>query len=265
MTAGPELVAAARLLLVAERGGTRIDGLPESLCPATLAAGYAIQDAFAALWGAPAAGWKIAATSAGGRAMLGVEGPLAGRLFADRMHASGDVVPLPATGLGVMEVELAFSVGRPLVPRAAAWDPAEAADAMASLHVAVELPQTRFRDVAAVGAPQVAADNACGGPLVLGPPVPEALWLSRGRDLSAVSGWIGSAGETPAEGRGANVLGDPLAALAWLVQAVTGRGISIAAGEVISTGSVTTPPEVSSGAQVLAELGGLGQLRFSVA
>jgi 2-keto-4-pentenoate hydratase len=263
MTAGRDIAAAARRLLAAERAGIRIDGLPGNLCPSTLDEGYAMQDALAALWGAPAAGWKVAATSAGGRALLGVEGPLAGRLFADRMHAPDDVVPLPATAMGLMEVELAFTVRCPLRPRAAPWNADEAADAMASLHIAVELPQTRFFHVAVVGAPQVAADNACGGVLVLGPPVPEALW--RRRDLSAVEGRIGSGGARPAEGRGANVLGDPLASLVWLVQAVTGRGIAIAPGEVISTGSVTPPPEVASGAEVLAELAGLGQLRFSVA
>jgi len=195
--------------------------------------------------------------------VLGVEGPLAGRLFADRMHAPGDVVPLPATAMGVMEVELAFTVGRRLTARAAPWDPDEISRAMASLHVAVELPQTRFRDVASIGAPQALSAATCGGALVLGPPVPEALW--RGSDLAAVEGRIGSSAGVPAEGRGANVLGDPLAALVWLVRAVTGRGIAIAPGEVIATGSVTPPPKVAKGARVLAELCGLGQLRFSVA
>ena len=74
MTAPAEAAAAA--LLLAERSGERLDALPAELRPATLAEGHAIQDAFATQWGAPVAGWKIGATSAGGRVMLGVDGPV---------------------------------------------------------------------------------------------------------------------------------------------------------------------------------------------
>lgn len=252
---------AAALLLSADRSGDRIESLPASLQPADLAEGYAIQDEFARQWGAPAAGWKIAATSAGGRATLGVSGPLAGRLFADRLYGPGDRVPRAATAMGVLEVELAFTFAAPLAPRPHRTRD-EVAAAVGSLHIAVEIPQTRFRQVAAVGMPQVAADNACGGALVLGPPLPPDRW--RDLDLAAVEGRIGSEGGASAEGRGANVLGHPLDALVWLVQAVNDRGITIAAGEIVSTGSLTPPPALVIGAQVLAEVRGLGQVRFAL-
>jgi 2-keto-4-pentenoate hydratase len=259
MTAG----SAAALLLMAERAGERLENLPEDLRPSTLAEGYAVQDEFARQWGAPTAGWKVGATSAGGRATLGVEHPLAGRLFSDRIFAPGDNVPLFATAMGVLEVELAFILGSTLTRRAVPRTRDEVAATVSSLHVAVELPETRFRTVASVGAPLVAADNACGGALVLGPPIPEHIW--KDLDLSAIEGAISADGGSPSVGSGANVLGHPLDALLWLVQTVTERGLAVAEGEVVSTGSLTRPPSVSGGEQVLAELRGLAQVRFRLA
>ncbi len=254
--------AAAAVLLSAERNGERLEALPVPLRPANLAEGHDIQDAFARQWGAPVAGWKIAATSAGGRAMLGVDGPLSGRLFTDRLFAPGDEVPLAATAMGVMEVELAFTFGQAIAPRDGGWTREAVVDAVDALHVAVELPQTRFRQVGMAGAPQITADNACGGSLLLGAPLSPRMW--RDRDLAAVAGRIGAAGSEAARGAAANVLGHPLDALLWLVRAVTGRGLTINAGEVVSTGSVTPPPPVYRGAQVHAELDDLGQVRFTV-
>lgn len=254
--------AAASALLSAERRGERLDGLPATLRPATLAEGHAIQDAFAREWGAPVAGWKIGATSAGGRAMLGVDGPVYGRLFTDRLFAPGDEVPLAATAIGVMEVEMAFTFGRAIVPRDDGWTRDAVMDAIDALHVAVELPQTRFKQLGTAGVLQITADNACGGSLILGAPLPLRLW--RDRDLAAIKGRIGVAGAEAAVGTGANVLGHPLDALLWLVRAVTGRGMTIAEGQVVSTGSITPPPRVYRGAHVLAELGEIGQVRFTV-
>lgn len=254
--------AAAAALVSADRTGERLDALPAGLRPATLAEGHAIQDAFARHWGAPVAGWKIGATSAAGRGMLGVDGPLSGRLFADRLYAPDDEVPLAATAMGVVEVELAFTFGRAVAPRDGGWTRDAVVEAVDALHVAVELPQTRFREVGRAGAAQITADNACGGSLLLGPPLAPRLW--RDRDLATVAGRVRVAGGVAALGVGANVLGHPLDALLWLVRDVTGRGLTIAEGQVVSTGSVTPPPAVQRGAQVLAELGELGQVRFTV-
>jgi 2-keto-4-pentenoate hydratase len=44
-------------------------------------------------------------------------------------------------------------------------------------------------------------------------------------------------GDIVAEGSGANVLGDPREALAWIANDLQGRGDFLRAGEVISTGT----------------------------
>ena len=61
-------------------------------------------------------------------------------------------------------------------------------------------------------------------------------------------------------GLGANVLGDPRAALTWLVNELSGLGIVIAAGQVVTTGTCATPLPVAAGDTVTADFGALGRV-----
>ena len=63
-----------------------------------------------------------------------------------------------------------------------------------------------------------------------------------------------------AEGSGANVLDDPREALSWLVNDVGSRGVSIGAGELVTTGTCVVPVPVSPGDEILADFGVLGQV-----
>jgi 2-keto-4-pentenoate hydratase len=75
------------------------------------------------------------------------------------------------------------------------------------------------------------------------------------------------AGRLEREGRGANVLGDPRIALAWLANELSCHGVTLAAGQVVTTGTCVVPLEVGPGDEVSAEYGVLGRvgLRFAAA
>jgi 2-keto-4-pentenoate hydratase len=137
--------------------------------------------------------------------------------------------------------------------------------AVAELHLAIELPDSRFADFARAGGPALIADNACARDLVVGPPV-AAPW--READLAAhpVRARVTqTAGDRYArEGSGANVLGDPRLALAWLVNEVSSLGIAIAPGELVTTGVVTIPLEIRPGDRVEADFGSLGAIRVAL-
>ena len=64
---------------------TRVAALPQRLRPAKRSEGYAIHAALEARSASPLFGWKIAATIAAGQAHINVDGPLAGRLLAERV------------------------------------------------------------------------------------------------------------------------------------------------------------------------------------
>ncbi len=69
--------------------GTQIEALPPQLVPSDRAEAYAVQACIEEFTVAPLYGWKIAATSSAGQRHIGVDGPLAGRILAERVIADG--------------------------------------------------------------------------------------------------------------------------------------------------------------------------------
>ncbi len=252
---------AAALIWRHWQAGTLMDALPPELAPASRTDGYAIQAGLEMFSAEPRAGWKIAATSIGGQRHIGVDGPLAGRLLAENVHADGATLSLGGNHMRVAEPEFAFRLGTALAPRAAPWTVAEVLGAVDALHLAIELPDSRLADFARAGGPALIADCACARDLVVGPPV-TAPWAKT--DLVAHQVRI-RAGDRPGyEGSGAAVLGDPRLALAWLVNEVTGLGVTICPGELVTTGVCTVPLPVEPGDRVEADFGSFGTIAVSL-
>ena len=235
--------------------------VPEPLRPETRAEGYAIQAQLENRTNEPLFGWKIAATSAQGQAHIGVDGPIAGRLLAERASADGAELSFGANHMCVAEPEFAFRIARDLAPRKDPYQVDEILAAVETLHPAIEVPDSRYDDFATVGAAQLIADNACAHQFVLGPPAPED-W--RSTDLVRHPAAISVSDKAQHQGDGSNVLGDPRVALAWLVNELSGLGITLAAGQVVTTGTCAAPIPVGPGDTVTADFGALGtvNLRF---
>ena len=246
--------------------GRRLQSIPEDIRPQTREEGYAVQALLEQRSAGPLFGWKIAATSAAGQAHINVTGPLAGRLLqekvADLSHPGRfDVeLRLGVNHMRVAEAEFAFRMGVDLPPRPQPYSVDEALAAVATLHPAIEVPDSRFDDFTIVGAPQLIADNACAHAFVLGPAATtdwRALDLVEHRVTGSA---IGTAGDLTREGRGANVLGDPRVALAWLVNELSLLGITVKAGEVVTTGTCLVPLPIQAGVNVTANFGSLGSV-----
>ncbi|MBA4100215.1 MAG: hydratase [Rhodospirillum sp.] len=234
----------------------RIEALPDHLRPHSLAEGYAIQDAMVASAAQPVSGWKIAATSKAGQAHIGVTEPLAGRLFKNFILEDGARLQAAPLHMKVMEAEFAFRMARDLPPRDAAYAQADACDAVAALHLAIEVPDARFERFAEIGPAQIVADDAFASWFLLGPQVPD--W--RRLDLATQRVRALNNGTVAAEGTGANALGDPRIALTWLANHLSKRGIGLKAGDVVTTGTCITPLPIAPGHRVTAEFAGLGQV-----
>jgi 2-keto-4-pentenoate hydratase len=256
---GTAIERAAEILWQARCGARRLEALPADCRPRNLDEGYAIQDAMAARAGQAVAGWKIAATSAAGQRHIGVSEPLAGRLFAGFLLPDGARRPAAGMHMRVVEAEFAFRFGRDLPARAKAYDMAEVLAAAADLHLAIELPDARFERFAEVGPPSIAADDAFAGWFILGPRIAD--W--RGLDLPARTVRAFRNGAPAGEGRGAEALGDPRAALTWLVNERAGRGGGVKAGEVVITGTCVKPVEILPGDRVTVAFPGLGEVKVA--
>ncbi len=241
---------------------TRIDQLPRDCRPGDRAAGYSAQKEIVAVSGQQVVGWKVAATSAAGQKHIGVDGPLAGPLLANRVLAHGATVPLDRNIMMVAEAEFAFTFARALLSRASPYTQEEVLDSVESLHAAIEVPDSRYNDFVKVGAPQLIADTACADWFVLGAPT-TADWRSRDLVAHAVGAYRN--GDKVAAGSGANVLGDPRVALTWLVNELRTYGDGIAAGQFVTTGTCVVPVPIHRGDTFLADFGDFGSVQVQLA
>ena len=240
---------------------TRIDQLPPDCRPGDRAAGYSAQKEIVKFSGQDVVGWKIAATSAAGQKHIGVDGPLAGPLLANRVLADGATVPLDGNIMMVAEAEFAFKFAGALPRRANPYTQEEVLHAVESLHPAIEVPDSRYNDFVKVGAPQLIADTACADWFVLGRPT-TADWRSRDLVAHAVGAYRN--GEKVAAGSGANVLGDPRVALTWLVNELRAYADGISAGQFVTTGTCVVPVPIQRGDTFRADFGEFGTVNVKL-
>ncbi len=254
--------AASALLRSHWQAGTVLPALPEPLRPADRADGYAIQARLEQPGEPPLWGWKIAATSAAGQAHINVDAPMAGRLLAHMVYPDGAELPFAPNRMRVAELEFAFRMAHDLPPRSSPYQQPEIVAAIAALHTAIEVPDSRYAEFVQVGAPQLIADNACAHRFVLGPEAPP-IW--RDLDLAAHPVTARLASGVERAGIGANVLGAPLIALTWLVNELSTHGIPLRAGQVVTTGTCIVPLEIAPGDTLTGDFGNLGQVTMRLA
>lgn len=254
MTDAPEL--AAQILSDHWLAREAIVALPDSCRPATRAEGYAVQ----ALWPArigPIGGWKIAATSVAGQRHIGVDGPLAGPVFASRVWADGATVSLTGNRMRVAECEVVFGFDRAIEPRPQPWTRAQALAEVARVMPGIEVPDSRFLQFERAGQAQLIADCACCHEMLLGRP---AAALDRLDDLAALPVQARLSDGRCFEGVGANVLGDPVEALRWFLDEMSAAGQGIEAGHFLTTGACVMPIAVEPGQVLQADFGWLGAM-----
>ncbi len=250
---------AADVLLGLWTARARCDALPADVRPQTRTEGYAVQNALARVQGHAQFGWKIAATSVDGQRHIGVDGPLGGRLFADRVLPNGAAVTLDKNLMRVAEIEFAFRFARTLAPRAQPYTVDEVLDAVACVHPSIEVPDSRYDDFVTAGAPQLIADNACANLFVLGPRADD--W--RGFDYVNAEIAVTLNGAPTGSGFGRNVLGDPRVGLTWLVNELSAIGIASEKDQVVTTGTCRVPVTVKPGDRIEADFGVLGKVGCS--
>ena len=253
----PDVERAGEALWRAWVAHVLLDTFPGGRVPPTIADGYAIQHAMVRASGLPAVGWKIGATNRVAQQMLSLPGPVSGRLLAPFCFESPARLPASDFTIRALEPEIAFRLAVDLPPRDAPYSVVQVAAAVASAHPALEIPDTRLRDWDTLGASAFIADNSAAGRFVLGPAVGN--W--RERDLAAIDARLVINGRTVAEGSGADVLGGPLLALAWLANHLPDYGDHLRAGDLVTTGTCTPIRRAAPGDHVIADFGDFGSAR----
>jgi len=251
-----QIAAASRILHDHWRAGTKFAGLETLLRPRDRAEGYAIQAEIEHYSPGKLFGWKIAATSEAGQKHINVDGPMAGRILPETIIPDGGTAPMAGNEMRVGEPEFAFRMARDLPPRPSPYTVQEVLQAVDTLHPAIEIPDSRFADFVSAGAAQIIADNACAHLFLLGEPA-TANW--RALDLVEERPVI-TLRDKQFIGHGKNVLGDPRLALAWLANELSGLGVTLKAGEVVTTGTCHPPLPIQAGDFFKVDFGKLGKV-----
>jgi 2-keto-4-pentenoate hydratase len=242
----PAQEAAAQHLIAARRARRQGDRLPESCRPADSEAALAIQRRVTELLGEPIGGWKAAL-------------PLPGKtrvapIYASNIHSTS---PCPVLGkVARIEMEIAFVMGCDLGPRAVPYSEAEVRAAISETRLALELLGGRYADAASVTAEEKLADGMENQGLFVGPVVPGGL----DKKLDTFHVKIEGPGGVLLDREGSNPSGHPLAPLYWLANFLASRGESLAAGQIVTTGSYCGVAEVPLGAPLRMTFAGLGVL-----
>ncbi len=208
--------------------------------------------------GSRVVGRKVGLTSARVQAQLGVGQPDFGVLFDDMQYASGAVLPSDRLLQPKAEAEIAFVLADDLDLELI--DVSQVRSRIAYAVAALEIVDSRISDWDVAFADTV-ADNASSGVFVLGS-LHRTLETLEPRDVSMS---MTLDGEPVSSGTGAESLGDPLEAVAWLARTARAHGQPLRAGQVILSGALGPMADLSPGATVAAHLTGLGTVTATLA
>ena len=239
----------AERLVDARRGGPPVAAERVGATVKTADVAYRVQALVnAALWpDADVSAWKIGADS---RESI----PTAAPLMPALVHASPASLVASTFRTRIVEAEIAYRFGRDLAPRGTAYGVDEVADAIASMHVAIEVVDARIADFASATSLAKLADHGINGAFVLGDGVDA--W--RRIDLRKQKVVLAIDGKTHETTTGSHALGNPAVLLPWFVTWLCRTPRGVKEGDVVTTGSWTKIAEARAKQRVDVEFPGIG-------
>lgn len=199
------------------------------------------------------AGRKVGLTSLAMQEQLGVDSPDFGFFFEDMVHHDGASIPASGFIQPKVEPEFGFVLKETLQGPGVTLE--QAAAAIDAVYPAIEIIDSRITDWD-IKLVDTVADNASCGAIAVGSTAfdvdPSAL-LDVACSLVIDGNITGS-------GTGADVMGNPVAPLAWLANVLGAQGVALEAGQLILPGSFTKAEPVAAGSTAVADFGPLGSL-----
>lgn len=203
-------------------------------------------------------GYKVGLTSAPARALLGIDSPDHGPLLASAVYADGDTLALDRFIQPKIEAEIVLRVGSRL--QGPGVTVAQAREAVAEVRAGVEIVDSRIADWR-IRIADTVSDLASTAAVA----VSETAVPLSGFDPRLIGMVLSRNGEVLETGVGAAALGDPIAVLAWLANALGESGGALEPGQLVMTGALHTPVALAAGDEFTAEFDRLGSLTLKVA
>ncbi len=241
-----------------------LPALPDPLRPRDEAAAYAVQHALhrnlAAAGRGQRTGWKIGCTNPRMQRYLGIGHPAGGGVLSDAVRFGAGRFRHDDLVRPGVEIEIAVRLGATLRAADGPYRGTEMAKAVEAVLPAMEIVDDRYADRTRLDTPTLIADDFFGAGAVLGTAVP----LASDLDLAGLQGEVRINGTLRSTGRGSDILGHPLEALAWLASHPSACGGVLRAGDFVLLGSVTAVQWVEPGARIDGNFDGLGAVHALV-
>ena len=241
--------------LLAAREHHRPVAPPSETTPLSVAEAYAVQDRLRAALvarGERVVGWKAGFTNKAAQAAFGTDEPVCAFLLASGVFPNRAEVPFARFATLVVEAEVAFVMKHDLAGPGVT-------PARALLAVEVAVPALELVDFRYTGKPtgaDVIADGVYANAIVVGAPMTDVAPL----DL-ALEGLVYELnGTVAATNAGAEVMGSPVNALAWIANHLGSRGLGLRAGDLVMSGSVSQLLRPKAGDTVRAAFTRLGSV-----
>lgn len=199
-------------------------------------------------------GYKVALTSAAMQEFVGVTQPLAGAIFANSVQKSPATLDMKAFQHLGIECEIAVRLSADLPARAGGHDADSVAASIAAVMPAFELIEDRNADYDTIEAFSLVADNSWNAGIILGPETEN--WQTV--DLLSIPGALRMNDTEIGSGKGADALGNPLAAVAWLADLLAERGHCLKRDMIVMTGSIVPTHFPAAGESLVFTLGDIG-------
>ncbi len=232
----------------------------DALRPATMEAGYQVQDLLNARYtedGRGAiAGYKVGLTSEKIRELCGVHEPIAGMVFQSTVHRSPARLNLgDFMRLGI-EFELAVEIAKDIPFDALPLDAESVRDYVAACVPAFELIEDRNADYGDLDALSIMVDNSWCGGVVLGEAAGD--WRELDFKTNPVAMYLNDA--FVESGVTGDAMGHPFESVAWLAGLLAGQGKQLRAGMIVMTGSTLATRFPIAGEACRYEVEGLGSV-----
>lgn len=257
---------AAEFLWKERKTGQQFAPIPEAFRPLDVEDAYGVQDKLRTFLmrrqGTTVAGYKVALTTPVMQSLVGFHEPVFGTVMANTVHHSPVDLHRSSYGRLGIECEIAVRLGDALPISRAPFIRNDVVDVIDTAMAAFEIVDDRNADYTKISENilTLVADNAWNAGVVLGEPM--ETWQTM--DLTALHGTMRINNEVVGEGYGRDVLGDPLEAATWVLNALAARKIGVSEGAIISTGSVISTKFVEPGDIVDFSLGALGNTTLRV-
>ena len=192
----------------------------------------------------PVVGHKAGLTSDGAMEAFGVDEPVRGLLYRDMLLEDGATVPEDFGARPLFEADLVLVVADAAINEAET--PEGAMAHVSAVHPFIELPDLMYAEDQPLTGVTVTAGGVGPRLGVLGEAIEVAEPAAMAEALAEMTVRVTAAdGEVMAEAPGALVLGNPVNSVLWL----TGQGVTLAPGDLISVGSISPllPPGKAGG------------------